>query len=294
MKEREALRTESARKPGVSLAFGGGFASGFAHLGVLQVMEQQQIPVLAISGTTLGAVFGAAYASGVPVARILSTFQKMRLRKAACWRLRGVESANGGKLEVLLKVMVQADSFEELMIPVAAVATDLGSGDPVTFRQGELRDALRASCAFPGLFRPVKIGTRCLADGSLSSPVPVRAARELSAGFVVGVFAGSQDICSSEVGSVFHVVSRAIHAVHKNHGESWEKEADLMLRPETPELVWDDFEQAEKAVAAGAAAARSALPRIRKHLAQAGAVRQPNDGAEYSQAQAAQSAEAGQ
>jgi len=265
------LARETAGLPGVSLALGGGFASGFAHLGVLQVLEQQQIPVRAIAGTTLGAVFGAAYASGVPVGRIISTFQKVRLRKAACWRLRGVESANSGKLDVLLKVMVQADTFENLMIPVAAVATDLGSGDPVVFRQGELRDALRASCAFPGLFRPVKLGTRCLADGSLVSPVPVHAARELAPGFVVGVFAGSQDTCSGEAGSVFHVVSRAIHAVHKNHGESWEKEADLMLRPETPALLWDDFAQADKAVAAGAAAARNALPRIRKYLAQAAA-----------------------
>ncbi len=271
MRDGNTLARETAGLPGVSLALGGGFASGFAHLGVLQVLEQQQIPVRAISGTTLGAVFGAAYASGVPVARIMATFQKVRLRKAACWRLRGVESANSGKLDFLLKVMLQADTFEELMIPVAAVATDLGSGEPVIFRQGELRDALRASCAFPGLFRPVKMGTRCLADGSLVSPVPVRAVRELSSGYVVGVFAGSQDTCSAEAGSVFHVVSRAIHAVHQNHSEGWEKEADLMLRPEAPALLWDDFAQADKAVAAGAAAARSALPRIRKFLAQAAA-----------------------
>lgn len=257
--------------PGVSLALGGGFACGFAHLGVLEVLEQQQIPIRAISGSTLGAIFGAAYAEGVPLGRIIATFGKLRLRKAVCWQLRGVESANSRKLDVLLKVILQAGTFEELLIPVAAVAADLGSGDPVVFRHGELRDALRASCAFPGLFQPVRIGTRCLADGSLVSPVPVREARELAPGCVVGVFIGPQDACAGDPGSVFQVVSRAVNAAHKNHGERWEKEADLLLRPEVPPLNWDDFAQAEKAISAGAAAARRALPRIRQFLAHAAA-----------------------
>lgn len=253
------------------MALGGGFACGFAHLGVLQVLEQQQIPIRAIAGTTFGAIFGAAYASGVPVGRILATFAKVRLRQAACWRLRGVESANSRKLDVLLKVILQADSFEELLIPFAAVATDLASGDPVVFRHGELRNALRASCAFPGLFQPMRIGTRSLADGSLVSPVPAREARELDPGCVVGVFVGPQDACAGDPDNVFQAVSRAVNAAHKSQSEGWEKESDLLLRPDVPALHWDDFAQAEKALSAGAAVARRALPRIRKFLAQAAA-----------------------
>ncbi len=150
-------------RTGIGLALGGGFARGFAHLGVLQVLEQNHVSISHIAGTSVGSILGAAYASGAPLSRIIETCRTLRFRDIARWRVSAV------------------------------VATDLTSGEPVVFTQGNLADAIRASCAFPGLFEPVEIGTRCLADGGLVAPVPTRAARELGATTVIGVSVGIQD-----------------------------------------------------------------------------------------------------
>jgi NTE family protein len=149
---------------------------------------------------------------------------------------------------------------------MAVVATDLSNGEPVVFTQGNLIDAIRASCAFPGLFEPVEIGTRCLADGGLVAPVPTRAARELGASTVVGISVGVQDGHRGTPTNIFQVVSRAVSAAQKHQLEVWERHADLVLRPDVQHLAWDDFDRADEAIEAGAAAARMALPRIQKLL----------------------------
>src|SRR5260370_38650570 len=105
---------------------------------------------------------------------------------------------------------------------MAVLATDLGTGEPVVFQHGNLADAIRASCAFPGLFEPVKIGTRCLADGGLVAPVPTRAARELGAAVVLGVSVGMQDGHRGAPTNIFQVVSRAVNAAQKHQLEAWE------------------------------------------------------------------------
>ena len=130
----------------------------------------------------------------------------------------------------------------------------------------ELVDAIRASCAFPGLFEPVKIGTRYLADGGLVAPVPTRAARDLGADFVLGVSVGIQDGHRGAPSNIFQVVTRAISAAQKHQLEIWERHADLVLRPDVHSIAWDDFDRADEAIEAGAAVARLALPRIQKFL----------------------------
>jgi len=118
------------------------------------------------------------------------------------------------------------------------------------------------------LFEPVEIGTRCLADGGLVAPVPTHAARELGAGIVVGVSVGMQDGHRGAPTNIFQVVSRAVNAAQKHQLELWERDADLVLRPDVQSLAWDDFDRADEAIAAGAAAARRALQRIEKLLGQ--------------------------
>jgi NTE family protein len=157
-------------------------------------------------------------------------------------------------------------------LPLAIVATDLGSGDAVVFRQGSLADAIRASCAFPGLFEPMQIGTRCLADGGLVAPVPARAARELGADLVVGVSVGLHDGQRGTPTNIFQVVSRAVSAAQKQQLEAWERYADLVLRPSVQGLAWDDFDRIEEAIEAGVAVGRSAVPKIKQMLARQNAL----------------------
>ena len=255
-------------RTGVGLALGGGFARGFAHLGVLQVFEQNHIPISHIAGTSVGSILGAAYASGAPLARIIETCRTLRFRDIARWRVSRLGLASNQRLENLIERVFESRQFEDLRIPLAVVATDLTSGEPVVFTQGNLVDAIRASCAFPGLFEPVEIGTRCLADGGLVAPVPTRAARELGGTVVIAISVGMQDGYRGAPTNIFQVVSRAVSAAQKHQLEIWERHADFVLRPDVQSLAWDDFHRAQEAIDAGAAAALRALPRIEKLLRQ--------------------------
>src|SRR3989475_12729972 len=192
----------------------------------------------------------------------METCRTLRFRDIARWRVSRLGLASNHRLENLIERVFDSRQFEDLRIPLAVVATDLTSGEPVVFTQGNLVDAIRASCAFPGLFEPVEIGTRCLADGGLVAPVPTRAARDLGAAAVIGVSVGMQDGHRGAPTNIFQVVSRAVNAAQKHQLEVWERHADLVLRPDVQSLAWDDFHRAEEAIAAGAAAARRALPRI--------------------------------
>lgn len=252
-------------RPGVALALGGGFARGFAHLGVLKVFQKYDIRVSHIAGSSVGSILGAAYASGAPLERIMETCRTLRFRDIARWRVSRLGLASNQRLATLMERVFGSRQFEDLKIPLAVVATDLSTGEPVVFTSGNLVDAIRASCAFPGLFEPVQIGTRCLADGGLVAPVPTHAARFIGAQTVIGVSVGMQDGHRGAPTNIFQVVSRAVSAAQKHQLEVWERHADLILRPDVQFLAWDDFTRADEAIEAGAAAALRALPRI-EHL----------------------------
>jgi NTE family protein len=255
-----------SKRAGLGLALGGGFSRGFAHLGILQVLEQNHIPISHIAGTSVGSILGAAYASGAPLARIIATCRTIRFRDIARWRVSRLGLASNHRLGDLIEQVFESRRFEDLKIPLAVVATDLANGEPVVFTHGNLSEAIRASCAFPGLFEPVEIGTRYLADGGLVAPVPTRAARDLGAEHVVGISVGVEDGRRGAPSNIFQVVCRAVNAAQKHQLEIWERHADLVLRPDVQSLAWDDFDRADEAIEAGAAAARRALPRIQKLL----------------------------
>jgi NTE family protein len=253
-------------RPGLGLALGGGFARGFAHLGVLKTLEEHHIGVSHVAGSSVGSILGAAYASGAPLERIVEACRTLRFRHIARWRVSRLGLASNQRLGELIERVFGSRQFEDLRIPLAVVATDLSSGEPVIFTQGSLVDAIRASCAFPGLFEPVEIGTRCLADGGLVAPVPTEAARSMGAQTVIGVSVSLEDGHRGAPTNIFQVVTRAVGAAQKHQLELWERQADLVLRPDVQSLAWDDFARADEAIEAGAAAARRALPRIEKLL----------------------------
>jgi NTE family protein len=268
MGDNQLAEVRNAARPGIALALGGGFARGFAHLGVLKVLEQNHIPISCIVGTSVGSVFGAAYASGAPLARILATSRTIRFRDIARWSVSRLGLASNHRLADLIERVFESKQFEDMKIPLAVVATDLATGDPVIFRQGSLVEAIRASCAFPGLFEPIQIGTRCLADGGLVAPVPTHAARQLAGtgALVVGVAVGVQDGHRGAPKNMFQVVTRAVAAAQKHQQDTWELHADLVIRPDVNSLAWDDFDRASEAIDAGAAAAQRAVPRLHKLL----------------------------
>jgi NTE family protein len=221
----------------------------------------------------VGSILGAAYASGASLARIIATCRTLKFRDIGSWRVSRLGLASNQRLGDLIARVFDSKNFEDLPIPMAVVATDLNTGEPVVLTHGNLVDAIRASCAFPGLFEPVKIGTRCLADGGLVAPVPTRAARNLGAEFVLGVSVGIQDGDRGSPSNIFQVVTRAVSAAQKHQLEVWERHADLVLRPDVQSFAWDAFDRTDEAIEAGAEVTRRALPRIRKYLERAKAGR---------------------
>ena len=266
--ESDTLRTNHSSRPGVALALGGGFARGFAHLGVLQVFEENHIAISHIAGTSVGSILGAAYASGAPLAQIMATCRTLKFRDIARWHVSRLSLATNHRLADLMDRVFVSQTFENLKIPMAVVATNLNSGEAVVFTEGNMIDPIRASCAFPGIFEPVEIGTRWLVDGGLIAPVPTHAARNMGATYVVGVSVGVPEGDRGKPTNIFQVVSRAVCAAQKHQLEIWERHADLIIRPDVQSIAWDDFHRADEAIEAGKMAAKMALPRILKLLAE--------------------------
>src|ERR1700676_2069009 len=127
-----------SERPGLGLALGGGFARGFAHLGVLQVLEQNHIPISYIAGTSVGSILGAAYASGAPLARIIATCRTLRFRDIARWRVSRLGLASNHRLADLIEHVFESRRFEDLRIPMAVVATNLNTGEPVVFTEDDI------------------------------------------------------------------------------------------------------------------------------------------------------------
>src|SRR3989454_12760711 len=175
--------------PRIGLALGGGFARGIAHAGVLKVFERHGIPLHCITGVSAGAIVAAAYTSGTRADDIARVGCSMRFRDVARWSLCRMGFMRSERMKRFLEGMLKTSRFEEMRLPLGVVATDLCTGEPVSFRDtGDVFLPIRASCSYPGLFQPVHVGERMLVDGAMSIEIPALLARELGATHVVSVW----------------------------------------------------------------------------------------------------------
>ncbi|MDN5345084.1 MAG: hypothetical protein PWQ18_1198, partial [Clostridia bacterium] len=190
MKERQMVR----KRPRIGLALGGGGARGYAHLGVLKALQEADIPVDVIAGTSMGAVVGAAYATGHQIEELVDMALQMRWRHLLALAdptLPRQGMIAGNRLERYFETLTRERDFNQLAKTLVVVATDITTGEEVRLNSGPVARALRASTAVPGVFCPVESGDRLLVDGSITTPVPVRVAADAGAEVVVAV-----DVCS--------------------------------------------------------------------------------------------------
>jgi len=265
---RGGRRMEAERRPRVGLALGGGFARGVAHIGVLRALEEAKIPVDCIAGTSVGALIAAAYATGVPLEKMQRRAAATRFADFGKWRLSWMGFASNERLERYLYQVSNFTRFEQTRIPLSIAATDLGTGEAVYFTEGEIGPALRASCAYPGLFLPVEYQGRILVDGFLAAPVPVDAVKRLGADVVIAVFLESAPK-DEQPKSVVEVISRSFSIMQRHANDGWKRKADVVIQPDVIHFAWDDFGQTPQLIAAGEAATRAVVPQIRAALAPA-------------------------
>jgi NTE family protein len=250
----------------LGLALGGGFARGLVHVGVLKVLEEAGIPIAAIAGTSAGAIVGAGYCSGLSAAKLAETGRRMRFKDFARWTLERGGFCNNDRLGVFLCRMCTYKQFSELRIPLAVIATELSSGRPAVFRSGPLSEAVRASCAYPGIFTPVAIRGKLYVDGMLSYEVPTTPLKQMGIDCVLGVHLRSRWNGNEPPKHFFDVIGQCFAIAQLRMSLQWEHDADLLLHPCVDGFAYDDFERADELIAIGEECMRSALPALKKTL----------------------------
>jgi len=252
--------------PAIGLALGGGFARGIAHIGVLKVLEAENIPIRYVAGTSVGALIGAVYCSGVTPAELEELATRVRFRDLARWTLSRYGFATNLRMIGFLNRILKAKTFEELRIPLAVTATDFTSGEGVVFRSGPLADPVRASCAYPGVFLPVTVNGRLLVDGMLAHSLPSQPVREMGADRVLAVNLKSTWSNSEGPRHIFDVIGQCFSIAQDMNCAQSRACADLVIEPDVTGYRYDDFEHSTELVRIGEAATREALPEIRKWL----------------------------
>jgi NTE family protein len=252
--------------PSIGLALGGGFARGIAHIGVLKVLEEENIPISFIAGTSVGALIGAAYCSGVSVAELEEMAARVRFKHFARWTLSRYGFASNQRMIGFLSSVLKVKSFEELLIPFAVTATDFSTGEGVVFHSGPLIDPVRASCAYPGMFLPVKIRGRLLVDGMLSHAVPTVPLREMGAERVLAVHLKGTWTNKDGPRHLFDVIGQCFAIAQEMNCGVWKQASDLAIEPDVNGFKYDDFEHSADLVRSGELVTRAALPEIEKWL----------------------------
>lgn len=254
------------RQPRIGLALSGGAARGIAHVGVLQALVENQIPIDLIAGTSAGAIVGGAMASGMPLSQLEELGKGLRWRDIGRMTMSRSGVQTNERLEHFLRARLPITRFEELAIPFAAVATELSTGQPVILRDtGDVPFAIRASCAIPGWYLPViDEQGRQLVDGGLVANVPVSVARSLGADLVIAVDVNAEG--AKFLGpslSIIGVVIQSMLVVQRIAAQVQLDAADLVITPRVGHIRWDEMGRADELLTAGREAVTESLAEIR-------------------------------
>jgi NTE family protein len=254
------------RPPRIGLALGGGAARGFAHIGVIQVLEENGIRPDLVVGTSAGSLVAALYAAGKTGVELGALAHSMDEGAITDWAFPGRALIRGEALARWVREQTAGRTIDQLKLPLGIVATDLDTGQGVLFQRGDLGTAVRASSAVPAVFQPVRIGTHEYVDGGLVSPVPVRYARQMGAELVVAV-----DISSppdgNATGDAMRMLLQTFAIMSRSINQFELREADVVLRPALAGVSSADFTVRDKAIKAGRETALALLPELRARIA---------------------------
>lgn len=251
----------------IGLALGGGASKGFAHIGIIKVLKENGIPVKVVTGTSAGSIVGSLYASGMSPDRLELEAEILGKTDLVDLTLSTSGFIKGEKLQAYINQKVGGKTMEQFPIKFAAVATDFQSGKAVAFNRGNAGQAVRASASIPNVFQPVMIGGRRYVDGGLSQPVPVTAAKNQGANFVIAVDISARPGKNTAAG-FFNYLDQTINIMSTSALNAELGKADVVIKPQVLELgSIGGFDQKQRAIRMGEQAARAALPEIKRKLA---------------------------
>ena len=250
----------------LGLALGGGAARGFAHIGVLQVLEEAGLEPALVAGTSAGSLVATLYASGKSGAELARLADAMDEASIADWSFPGRGLLRGAALARFVREHTGGRRIEQMRLPLGIVATDLDNGEAILFQVGDPGTAVRASSAVPAVFQPVRIGNREYVDGGLVSPVPVRFARQMGAEFVIAVDISEQPD-GAATGDMMRILLQTFSIMGRSISQFELRQADVVIRPQLAGVPGVDFSARRRSIQAGRDAALLALPAIRAGLA---------------------------
>lgn len=250
----------------IALALGGGASKGFAHIGIIKVLEKNRIPVQIVTGTSAGSIVGSLYASGMSPDRLELEAEILGSTDLVDLTLSSSGFIKGEALQDYVNRKVNGRSIQQFPKKFAAVATDFHTGKAVAFNRGNAGQAVRASASIPNVFQPVNIGGRQYVDGGLAQPVPVSAAKEQGANFVIAVDISARPNKQTAAG-FFSYLDQTLNIMSTAALKQELAKANVVIKPEVLELgAVGGFSQKQRAIKLGEQAALAALPEIKRKL----------------------------
>jgi len=266
------VRLSPPRRPKIALVLGGGGARGLAHIGVLKVLREENVPIDMVVGTSVGALIGAVYCAGEPMDKIEKMGETINwndltnLSDSSLVRLLISDHLlSTEKIEKYLSEKIGNKNFEDLKIPFACVATDLVTGEKIIFREGQVARAARASSTIPGIFDPVQFRHRYLVDGGLFDNIPTDVAKLMGADIIIAVSV-SADFSKNDISNVFMILTQSIYIQGRQLEEERAKLADVVIRPRVGDVSAVDLGRSRECIDAGVSAARQSVGQIKLRL----------------------------
>lgn len=260
--ESSRLLPVKQEKPVIALVLGGGASRGFAHVGVIKILEQNGIKPDIIVGSSAGSLVGALYAGGYTAEALEVIALGMEQSDIRDVTLPDRGFVKGELLQDFINQYLDNRSIEDLPIRFAAVATDLQSGDLKVFNRGNTGMAVRASSAIPGIFQPVEIGDRDYVDGGLLSSIPVHVAQQMKPDIIIAVDVSRDPESLVEIKDTFDVLAQTIAIMGRASSQTEVREADVVIRPDMSVVGTIDFAAKQHAIEMGEKAAQENMPKI--------------------------------
>jgi NTE family protein len=255
-------------EPRVALVLGGGSAKGFAHVGVIRILEQEKIPIHMIIGTSAGSLIGGIYASNPDSFQL--EWSAYAIDKNDILDISIVYSkmgpVQGARLEAFVEQTAKVKKIEDTKIPFYPIATDLNTGETIILEKGSLAKAIRASSAIPGIFVPVVFGNRTLVDGGVTNNIACDVARQKGADIVIAVNL-QKDIKDTDINTVFDIIGQSLSIMMHASNKTKLRYADVVIEPDTKGVSLFDFSQKKRLIEEGMKATRRAIPRIKELIA---------------------------
>jgi NTE family protein len=258
--------------PKIGLALGGGGARGLAHIGILEVLQEEGVPIKMVAGTSVGALIGALYAAGISPLDLQRMSEEIgwgsltNYSNVSLFRLLMLQQQlSTQNMETYLRRHIGDLRFDQLKVPFACVATDLQTGERVVFREGSVALAARASATIPGLFEPVLFRHRFLVDGGLVSNIPTGLARSIGADVVIAIDV-TADFSHFQPKNIVTTLNQAIYIQSEGMSQEELANADFVIRPDLGDIGATDLTRSAECIEAGNVATRHAIPAIKRML----------------------------